>query len=123
MSLTFTTDLAAVRALVQNCAQDAGLSDARAIDLVLAVSEIAANTLRHARSAGTLDIWHDANEIVCQIRDKGFIRDPLAGKRRPSADSMGGHGLWLVHQVCDRVELHSDQAGTTIRVHMFLRPT
>jgi len=123
MSLTFTTDLSAVRALVQKCAQDAGLSDARAIDLVLAVSEIAANTLRHARSAGTLDIWHNDKEIVCQLRDKGFISDPLAGKRRPSSDAMGGHGLWLVHQVCDQVEMQSDESGTTIRVHMFLRTT
>ena len=121
MSLTYTTDLSVVRALVQNCAQDAGLSDARAIDLVLAVSEIAANTLRHARSAGTLDIWHNDDEIVCQIRDKGFISDPLAGQRRPSSDAMGGHGLWLVHQVCDQVEMQSDESGTTIRVHMFLR--
>jgi hypothetical protein len=34
---------------------------------------------------------------------------------------MGGHGLWLVNQVCDLVEMRSDDSGTTIRLHMDLR--
>ena len=120
-TLTFTPDLSAVRSLVHRFAREAGLGEGRTIDLVLAVSEVAANTVRHAQSAGTLDIWHDSDEIICQVKDKGFIDDPLVGTRRPAADAMGGHGLWLVHQVCDRVELHSDEAGTTIRLHMSLR--
>jgi anti-sigma regulatory factor (Ser/Thr protein kinase) len=120
MSLTYTTDLAAVRALVQRCAGEAGLSPSRTIDLVLAVSEVAANTVRHAGSPGVLRIWHDAKEIVCQLQDKGIITDPLAGRRRPADDAMGGHGLWLVHQVCDLVEIRSGDAGTTIRLHMNL---
>jgi anti-sigma regulatory factor (Ser/Thr protein kinase) len=120
VSMIYTTDLSAVRALVERCALEAGLAETRAIDLVLAVSEVAANTVRHAKSSGKLDIWHDAEEIICQIQDKGTITDPLAGRRRPPADALGGHGLWLVHQVCDRVELRSDESGTTIRLHMRL---
>lgn len=120
VSLTFTTDLAAVRALVRRCTQEAGLSDRRAIDLVIAVSEVAANTFRHARTAGTLDIWRDADEIICQVTDAGFIADPLAGFRAPRLGATTGHGLWVVHQVCDKVDLHSDETGTTIRMHMSL---
>ena len=56
----------------------AGLTEGRANDLVLAVSEVAANTLRHTRSPGTLAIWHDEDEVVCEIRDAGTITDPLA---------------------------------------------
>jgi anti-sigma regulatory factor (Ser/Thr protein kinase) len=122
MSHTYRTDLSEVRALVLKHARDAGLTDARASDLVLAVSEVAANTLRHTQSEGTLTIWHDPDEIVCEIRDGGTIKDPLAGRRRPSPDAQGGHGLWLVHQVCDLVELRSDQSGTTIRMHMAIQP-
>ena len=118
MSFTYTDDLSEVRALTEKHARDAGLTDARAADLVLAVSEVAANTLRHARSPGTLTIWHDDDEIVCEIHDEGVITDPLAGRRRPAADAPGGHGLWLVHQVCDLVELRSDSGGTTVRMHM-----
>jgi len=118
MPFSYTTDLSEVRARVRSHAREAGLPQSRVNDLVLAVSEVAANTLRHARSAGTLTIWHDENEIVCEIRDSGVITDPLAGHRRPAVDALDGHGLWLVHQVCDLVELTSGESGTTIRVHM-----
>jgi anti-sigma regulatory factor (Ser/Thr protein kinase) len=115
---TYRTDLAKVRALVLQQARAAGLTEGRANDLVLAVSEVAANTLRHTQSAGTLTIWRQPGEVVCEIQDEGTIADPLAGQRRPGPDATGGHGLWLVHQVCDLVELRSDLNGTTIRMHM-----
>jgi anti-sigma regulatory factor (Ser/Thr protein kinase) len=121
MEHTYRSDLSEVRALVLTRAREAGLSEARANDLVLAVSEVAANTLRHTRSSGTLAIWHDEDEIVCEIRDGGTITDPLAGTVRPAPDANGGHGLWLVRQVCDRVELTSDGNGTIVRMHMSLR--
>jgi anti-sigma regulatory factor (Ser/Thr protein kinase) len=119
---TYRTDLSQVRALVLQHAKDAGLSEGRANDLVLAVSEVAGNTLRHTSSPGTLALWHDENEIVCEIHDEGIITDPLAGLRRPAPDATGGHGLWLVRQVCDQVDLRSDESGTTIRMHMAIRP-
>ena len=120
MSYRYTTDLAAVRAVVYRYAMAAGLPEPRAIDLVLAVSEVAANTVRHAKSPGSLKIWYDAEQIVCQIQDEGIIADPPAGRRRPSLEAMGGHGLWIVYQVCDEVEMRSDETGTTIRLHMEL---
>jgi anti-sigma regulatory factor (Ser/Thr protein kinase) len=123
MSYTYTTDLAAIRAVVHRYAIQAGLTEARAIDLTLAVSEVAANTVKHAKSPGSLEIWYDSTEIVCQIHDEGIITDPLAGRRQPSLDALGGHGLWIVNQVCDQVEIHSDETGTTIRLHMNLPRT
>jgi anti-sigma regulatory factor (Ser/Thr protein kinase) len=120
MSYAYTTDLAAVRAVVYRYARQAGLPEARAVDLVLAVSEVAANTVRHAKSPGSLKIWYDTEEIVCQIQDEGTITDPLAGRRQPSLEATGGHGLWIVNQVCDEVEIRSDETGTMIRLHMGL---
>jgi anti-sigma regulatory factor (Ser/Thr protein kinase) len=120
MSYAYTTDLAAIRAVVHRYAIQAGLTEARAIDLTLAVSEVAANTVKHAKSPGSLKIWYDTKEIVCQIHDEGIITDPLAGRRQPSLDAQGGHGLWIVNQVCDQVEMRSDKTGTTIRLHMNL---
>ena len=120
MSYTYTTDLAAIRAVVRRYAIQAGLTEARAIDLTLAVSEVAANTVKHAKSPGSLKIWYDAKEIVCQIHDEGIITDPMPGRREPSLDAVGGHGLWIVNQVCDQVEMQSDENGTTIRMHMHL---
>lgn len=121
MPFVYTTNLSEVRALAEKHARMAGLQDARVVDFVIAVSEVAANTVRHARSAGSMEIWYDADEIVCEIHDQGVIADPHAGSEPPSADATGGHGLWLVRQVCDRVELRSDKSGTTVRMHMSLR--
>lgn len=119
---TYRSDLSQVRALVFRRAREAGLSEARANDLVLAVSEVAANTLRHTNAAGTLVIWQDGDEIVCEVHDEGTITDPLVGKHKPPPGASGGHGLWLVRQVCDLVELTSDENGTTVRMHMARRP-
>lgn len=118
MTITYTTDLARVRALVRDEASAAGLPTARVADLVLAVSEVAANTVRHARSAGTLTITRELGEIVCEVRDAGVITDPLAGRRTPPQGALNGHGLWLVFQVCDQVELLSGADGTMVRMHM-----
>src|SRR5207302_6955884 len=60
MSYTYTTDLAAIRAVVHRYAIQAGLPEARAIDLTLAVSEVAANTIKHAKSPGSLTDRVDA---------------------------------------------------------------
>jgi anti-sigma regulatory factor (Ser/Thr protein kinase) len=122
MSLTYTDDLSMVRSEVERQARRAHLPETKIIDLVLAVGEVTANTIRHARSSGTLDISIDEREIVCTIRDAGTISDPLAGRRRPALDALDGQGLWLVHQVCDLVEIRSGSAGTAIRLHMSLAP-
>lgn len=121
MPFLYTTNLSEVRNLAEQRARKAGLPESRVVDFVIAVSEITANTVRHARSAGSIEIWTSTDELVCEIRDSGVISDPMAGRRPPPPDSNGGHGLWLVHQVCDRVDLHSDENGTVIRLHMSLR--
>jgi anti-sigma regulatory factor (Ser/Thr protein kinase) len=120
MSMNYTRDLSAVRSEVEKQARQARLPETKIVDLVLAVGEVAANTVRHAHSPGTLDISVDEREIVCTIRDSGTITDPLAGRRRPKPDALDGHGLWLVHQVCDLVEMRSGSSGTAIRLHMSL---
>jgi anti-sigma regulatory factor (Ser/Thr protein kinase) len=121
MPFLYTTNLSEVRALAESEARTSGLSEDRVVDFVIAVAEVAANTVRHARSPGSMEIWLAGGELVCEIRDAGVISDPLAGRRAPPPDANGGHGLWLVHQICDRVDLRSDEAGTVIRLYMTLR--
>lgn len=120
MPFLYTTNLSEVRVLAERHARKAGLPNARVIDFVIAVSEVAANTVRHARSTGSMEIWTRDRELVCEIRDRGVITDPTVGQHQPPPGSSGGHGLWLVHQICDRVELHSDESGTVIRLYMSL---
>jgi anti-sigma regulatory factor (Ser/Thr protein kinase) len=120
--VSYLSDLRPMRRLLEGYAGRNGLSDDRTANLVLAASELAANTLRHTSGGGTLRVWHTGLEILCQVEDEGWITDPLAGRRRrPAAEP--GHGLWLVNQVCDLVELRSGQDGTTVRLHMRLSET
>jgi anti-sigma regulatory factor (Ser/Thr protein kinase) len=119
--LSYQRDLRPVRSLVTRCARSARLPARRITDLVLAASEVAANTLRHTKAGGTVHLWRDEEEILCQIQDSGVIADPLAGYRMPAQDLPGGKGLWLVNQVCDLVEVRSSPEGTTICLHMRLR--
>jgi len=116
----YRSNLRDVRDLIGEHANKAGLDQTRAVDLTLAVSEVAANTLRHTGSGGTISIWRTDGELVCQLDDSGFIADPMAGRRSPDRDHRGGHGLWLVHQVCDLVELRTSEQGTSVRMHMRL---
>jgi anti-sigma regulatory factor (Ser/Thr protein kinase) len=124
----YTRDLRAVRDVVAAHAERAGLDEDRTADLVLAVGEVAANTVRHAPGDGLLQIWQAGTEstdtrlpgaeLICQITDAGQITDPLAGRRSPA--ETGGLGLWVVHQLCDLVELRTGERGTTVRMHMAL---
>jgi anti-sigma regulatory factor (Ser/Thr protein kinase) len=118
--LGYGEDLHPVRRFVASSARSAGLTPLRIPDLVLAVSELAANTLRHTGGGGTVQVWRTAGQIICQVADSGQIADPLAGHRAPSDDLLGGQGLWLVNQVCDLVQARTGQAGTTTRLHMRL---
>jgi anti-sigma regulatory factor (Ser/Thr protein kinase) len=119
-AMSYEHDLRPMRALVAAEAGRAGLSGARRTDLVIAASEVAANTLKHTHGGGLVRIWATAAEILCQFNDSGHIADPLAGYGRPAPDEPGGQGLWLVNQVCDLAEIRTSARGTTIRLHMFL---
>jgi anti-sigma regulatory factor (Ser/Thr protein kinase) len=121
VTFTYRQDQPAVRRFAASHARLAGLSPDRTTDLVIAVAELAANTLVHTGGPGTLTVWVADSELICQIQDGGQIADPRAGTHRPDAtDPSRGRGLWVVHQVCDQVETRTGPGGTTIRLHMRL---
>jgi anti-sigma regulatory factor (Ser/Thr protein kinase) len=96
-----------------------GLVGERVDDLVLAVNELASNSIRYADGRGTFRIWDDEGTIVCQVEDVGHITDPLAGRRSPRTFGDTSRGLWVVNQLCDLVQIRSSCQGTVIRLHMY----
>jgi anti-sigma regulatory factor (Ser/Thr protein kinase) len=111
-------ELGGLRAFVYGVAESNGLSAGRADDLVLAVNEVATNTLRHAGGRGTLRTWRSGSSLICEVRDTGHIADPLIGRARPILGQEGGFGMWLVHQLCDLVQMRSLPDGSVVRMHM-----
>jgi anti-sigma regulatory factor (Ser/Thr protein kinase) len=122
VELHFDADnLGEVRGLVFEQAETAGLERGAAKNLVLAVNEIATNSVRHGGGGGVVKVWDQKNSLVCQVEDRGRIEDPLVGRRRPVPDEPGGRGVWLANQVCDLVQVRTSEGGNTVRMHMARR--
>ncbi|SDS22487.1 Anti-sigma regulatory factor (Ser/Thr protein kinase) [Actinopolymorpha singaporensis] len=121
--LTFGAyELAQVRQLVYAHAVLAGLDSSRRDDLVLAVNEVATNTLVHAGGQGVLRVWRETGRLVCEVSDQGQVNDPLIGRHPTPVASrapqqQGGRGLLLVNEICDLVQI-ATASGTTVRMHM-----
>lgn len=118
--IPITDDLAALRREVREVGAWAGASDERVDDLMLAATEAATNTLLHAPSPGTATLWAENGRVLCDIRSRGEIADPLAGRRHPGGEMLGGRGIWLINQVCDLVELRLGPPEAVLRLHMSL---
>lgn len=112
--------LGEIRGFVRDTAGRAGLAPARVADLTIAVNEVATNTAAHTEGTGTLAIWTEGGDLVCQVRDRGHITSPLAGRVPPPTSSSGGRGLLLVNELCDLVRVHTRPGATTVRLHMRL---
>jgi anti-sigma regulatory factor (Ser/Thr protein kinase) len=114
--------LAEVRAGVTRDALGAGLPSSRVADLVLAVNEVATNSIVHGGGKGILRTWSDPDAVICEVRDSGFFDRPLVDRERPSPEAPGPRGLWLANQLCDLVQIRSLPGGTAVRLHMKLKP-
>jgi anti-sigma regulatory factor (Ser/Thr protein kinase) len=109
--------LPGLRALVAEHAREAGVSEPRAGDLVLATHEVATNSIRHGGGGGTLRVWHEDDTVVCEVRDHGRLDQPLAGRARPALDGdAAGWGLWLANQLCDLVQIRTLPDGNVVRL-------
>lgn len=118
-TLRFERDgLPQVRRQVEAAAARAGLPAVRMADLALAASELAANSVVHGGGGGTLRIWRESDRLVVEVEDSGLIEQPLAGlgQVRPPPTQLSGRGLWLAHQLCDRVQIRSGVHGTRVRL-------
>jgi anti-sigma regulatory factor (Ser/Thr protein kinase) len=110
--------LSRVRHFVADRAELAGLPADRASDLVLAVSEVATNSVIHGGGHGTLRVWTENGSLMCEVRDDGTFTDPLAGRVRPTPAQADGRGLWLANALCDLVQIRSSRNGNVVRLHM-----
>ena len=115
--------LGTLRSAVATVAADASLEAERAADLVLAVNELATNSICHGGGQGTLRMWREDSTLLCEVRDRGHIPEGVFqhDAERPDPDAMSGRGLWLVDQLCDAVQIASSpDTGSAVRVHMSL---
>ena len=104
-----------LRAAVAAHGSQAGLSEGRTRDLVLAVHELAANAVRHGAGQGRLRLWATPEGVRCEVSDDGAESAEAALWHVEP-----GHGLWLVRRIADGASVQSDPSGTVAAVNFRL---
>jgi anti-sigma regulatory factor (Ser/Thr protein kinase) len=109
-------DLYALRAAVAAHASSLGAAPGQVESLVIVASELATNAIVHGGGSGRLRLWQLDGEVALQVSDAGHgLLDPEhAGTERRSPAALGGRGLWITRELCDRVAITSSPAGTTV---------
>ncbi len=93
-----------LRERVAACAVAAGMAKGRVPDIILAVHELAANTVLHGAGAGrVLMCLGPGGALSCQVSDTG--PGPESWPLRP------GHGLWIVREIADQMTVSSGRTG------------
>jgi anti-sigma regulatory factor (Ser/Thr protein kinase) len=103
---------------VAGAGERAGIDSGTVADLVIAASELAANSVMHGGDTGTLRLWREGGALLVEVEDEGRIEEQLVGRLRPGVSQEGGRGLWLANQLCDLVQIRSGEAGTVVRLHV-----
>jgi len=118
-----STELGALRHLVAEVAARVGTPTERVADLVLAVNEIGSNSIEHGPGHGRLRLWAtDDDGVTAEIADSGRTDLPFPGMVAPSATGVRGRGLWLASELCDVLQVWSDDRGTVVRLRMEPEP-
>jgi anti-sigma regulatory factor (Ser/Thr protein kinase) len=112
-----------VRTVATGLAEQHGLGKEAREGLVLALNEVATNSVRYGGGKGELRAWATDDSLVCEVRDGGVISDPLVGRFRPQPTADRGFGLWLANQLCDLVQIRSNSSGSVVRLQVRLSRT
>lgn len=80
-------------------------------DVVLVVSEMVTNAVRHGTGPVTLELERDTQAVVVGVRDES-PEQPVA--RQADADAEGGRGLELVDLLCVAHGVRSSPPGKTV---------
>lgn len=109
-------DLIGVRRFAAGAARLLGQSAGTIERLEFAVTELASNSLHHARTPATVQLWHHDGGIVCTVTDEGRLDDPLAGHRPAAPDRSTGRGLVRLQRLADLVRIVANETGTAVQV-------
>ncbi|MET8180539.1 sensor histidine kinase [Streptomyces sp. NPDC005336] len=110
------TDLHTVRAFVTEQAKRCGVAGDALHNLLVAVTEVATNAIRHGGAPVTLRAWPD-DGLICEITDSGHWQpEELLTWTPPESALEAGFGLWGVGMLCDTVRVRTGSKGTTVRL-------
>jgi anti-sigma regulatory factor (Ser/Thr protein kinase) len=89
--------------------------EARALDMLLAGTEVAANAVSHGGGIKEVRVGRAEGRFVCEVIDRGVgFDDPMAGYLAPRDGS--GTGLWVARQLAWKLESFHSPKGFTVRI-------
>lgn len=111
--------LSTARTFVTDFLSDMGISENGAFDILLALNEAIANSLRHGRTGDrdriTVRCGIEEGDLIFTVRDNGpgfeFSRDMT---ELPDPLKASGRGLYLMSELMDRLDVDSSPRGTTV---------
>ncbi|MFL5842032.1 MAG: anti-sigma factor RsbA family regulatory protein [Thermoleophilaceae bacterium] len=116
-ALEITDDVAVFREQLGAALATAGSPERRALDMLLAGTEIFTNACRHGGGPTSLSAGITGGWFVCEVSDDGpGFDDPLAGYLPPGRTPGLGSGLWVARQLVSRLELIQRDPGLTARL-------
>jgi anti-sigma regulatory factor (Ser/Thr protein kinase) len=88
---------------------------ARALDMLVAGTEVAANAMRHGGGISEVRVGRAGGRFVCEVIDRGGgFDDPAAGYLVPRNGT--GAGLWVARRLSWMVECFHSPRGFTVRL-------
>jgi serine/threonine-protein kinase RsbW len=95
---------------VRERADEAGMSEEAANDLVIAVSDACSNAVLHASTPDVRVTWHESDDYVeVMVQDRGVFRNRVP---MPELEIGDAHGILLMRALVDQVTI---RAGTPKR--------
>lgn len=112
------TGLHALRSFVAEQAKLCGVTADALHNLLVAVTEVATNAIRHGNAPVTLRTWPDEG-LICEITDSGHWQpEEFISWRPPESALESGFGLWGAGMLCDTVQVRTGAKGTTVRLRI-----
>jgi anti-sigma regulatory factor (Ser/Thr protein kinase) len=94
-----------------------GVPEAKALDVLVAGAEIAANAVRHGGGIERVRVGRADGRFVCEVTDRGAgFDDPMAGYLVPREGT--GSGLWIARQLAWELEFFRSPRGFTVRLRL-----
>jgi anti-sigma regulatory factor (Ser/Thr protein kinase) len=114
-------DLHDLRTFVSERARRHGQADGPLGNLLIAVTEVATNALRHGTPPIELRVWVEDAALMCEVIDHGhWSHDALLGLLPPQSAAAGGFGLWAARMLVDVVHVRTGGSGTVVRLRTAL---
>jgi anti-sigma regulatory factor (Ser/Thr protein kinase) len=89
--------------------------EARAVDMLVAGTELAENAVRHGNGIEEVRAGRFEGRFVCEVIDRGSgFDDPVAGWLAPREGT--GTGLWVARQLAWQLEFFRSPRGHTARI-------